>query len=116
AFSANAQAKVCAAAVARLIAGERPDEPRLINTCYSLVAPDYGISVEGVYRHADGQIKEIEGTSGVSALDAPNPTRALEATCANAWFNTITPEVFGGALRRAGGSSRACRRDGGLCR
>jgi len=95
AFSANAQAKVCAAAVARLIAGERPDEPRLINTCYSLVAPDYGISVEGVYRHADGQIKEIEGTGGVSALDAPNPTRALEATFANAWFNTITTEVFG---------------------
>src|SRR5437762_6266210 len=95
AFSANAQAKVCAAAVAKLIAGERPDEPRLINTCYSLVAPDYGISVEGVYRPADGQIKEIEGTGGVSALDAPNSTRALEATFANAWFNTITTEVFG---------------------
>lgn len=95
AFSANAQAKVCAAAVAKLIAGERPDEPRLINTCYSLVAPDYGISVEGVYRPADGQIKEIEGSGGVSALDAPNSTRALEATFANAWFNTITTEVFG---------------------
>jgi sulfide dehydrogenase [flavocytochrome c] flavoprotein chain len=95
AFSANAQAKVCAAAVAKLIAGERSDEPRLINTCYSLVAPDYGISVEGVYRPADGQIKEIEGSGGVSALDAPNSTRALEATFANAWFNTITTEVFG---------------------
>src|SRR5215469_4459792 len=95
AFSANAQAKVCAAAVAKLIAGEKPDEPRLINTCYSLVAPDYGISVEGVYRPADGQIKEIEGSGGVSALDAPNSTRALEATLANAWFNTITTEVFG---------------------
>jgi NADPH-dependent 2,4-dienoyl-CoA reductase/sulfur reductase-like enzyme len=95
AFSANAQAKVCAAAVAKLIAGEKPAEPRLINTCYSLVAPDYGISVEGVYRPADGQIKEIEGTGGVSALDAPNSTRALEATFANAWFNTITSEVFG---------------------
>jgi hypothetical protein len=31
----------------------------------------------------------------VSALDAPNSTRALEATFANAWFNTITTEVFG---------------------
>ena len=95
AFSANAQAKVCAAAVAKLIAGEKPDEPRLINTCYSLVAPDYGISIEGVYRPADGQIKEVEGSGGVSALDAPNSTRALEATFANAWFNTITTEVFG---------------------
>jgi sulfide dehydrogenase [flavocytochrome c] flavoprotein subunit len=95
AFSANAQAKVCAAAVAKLIAGEKPDEPRLINTCYSLVAPDYGISIEGVYRPADGQIKEVDGTAGVSALDAPNSTRALEATFANAWFNTLTTEVFG---------------------
>src|SRR5215217_2395873 len=61
AFSANAQAKVCAAAVAKLLAGGKPDEPKLINTCYSLVAPDYGISIVGVYRPADGQIKEVEG-------------------------------------------------------
>jgi NADPH-dependent 2,4-dienoyl-CoA reductase/sulfur reductase-like enzyme len=95
AFSANAQAKVCAAAVARLVRGEKPEEARLINTCYSLVAPDYGILVAGVYRPADGQIKEIEGSGGVSPLDAPSSTRALEATFANAWFKTITTEVFG---------------------
>jgi len=95
AFSANAQAKVCAAAVAKLLAGGSPDEPKLINTCYSLVAPDYGISIVGVYRPADGQIKEVEGSTGVSALDAPSSTRALEATFANDWFKTITTEVFG---------------------
>jgi sulfide dehydrogenase [flavocytochrome c] flavoprotein chain len=95
AFSANAQAKVCAAAVAKLIAGGKPDEPKLINTCYSLVAPDYGISVAGVYRPADGQIKEVEGSGGVSPLDAPNSTRTAEAVFANGWFNTITAEVFG---------------------
>jgi sulfide dehydrogenase [flavocytochrome c] flavoprotein chain len=95
AFSANAQAKVCAAAVARLVRGEKPEEARLINTCYSLIAPDYGILVAGVYRPADGQIKEIEGSGGVSPLDAPSSTRALEATFANAWFKTITTEVFG---------------------
>ena len=95
AFSANAQAKVCAAAVAKLLAGGSPDAPKLINTCYSLVAPDYGISIVGVYRPADGQIKEVEGSTGVSALDAPSSTRALEATFANDWFKTITTEVFG---------------------
>jgi NADPH-dependent 2,4-dienoyl-CoA reductase/sulfur reductase-like enzyme len=95
AFSANAQAKVCAAAVAKLLAGGSPDEAKLINTCYSLVAPDYGISIVGVYRPADGQIKEVEGSTGVSALDAPSSTRALEATFANDWFKTITNEVFG---------------------
>jgi sulfide dehydrogenase [flavocytochrome c] flavoprotein subunit len=95
AFSANAQAKVCAAAVAKLIGNGKPDEPRLINTCYSLVAPDYGISVAGVYRPADGQLKDVEGSGGVSAIDTPSSTRALEATFANGWFNTITAEVFG---------------------
>src|SRR5499426_1611117 len=95
AFSANAQAKVCAAAVAKLLAGGSSGEPKLINTCYSLVAPDYGISIVGVYRPADGQIKEVEGSGGVSPADAPRSTRALEATFANGWFNTITGEVFG---------------------
>src|SRR5262249_9605849 len=50
AFSANAQAKVCAAAIARLLAGQQPEEPRLINTCYSVVGPNYGITVAGVYQ------------------------------------------------------------------
>ena len=71
AFSANAQAKVCAAAVAKLLAGSKPDDPKLINTCYSLVAPDYGISVAGVYRPADGQLKDVEGAGGVSPINAP---------------------------------------------
>ena len=93
AFSANAQAKVCAAAVAKLVAGGKPDEPKLINTCYSLVAPDYGISVANVYAPADGQIKDLGG--GVSPADAPSTTRAAEATFANGWFKTITEEVFG---------------------
>ncbi len=95
AFAANAQAKVCAAAVAKLIGGGTPDEPKLINTCYSLLAPDYGISVAGVYRPADGQLKEVEGSGGVSPANAPSSFRAQEATFANGWFNTITAEVFG---------------------
>jgi len=93
AFSANAQAKVCAAAVAKLLAGGKPDEPKLINTCYSLVAPDYGISVANVYGPADGQIKDLGG--GVSPANAPSSQRAAEATFADGWFKTITNEVFG---------------------
>jgi sulfide dehydrogenase [flavocytochrome c] flavoprotein subunit len=95
AFAANSQAKVCAAAVAKLIGGLTPAEPKLINTCYSLVAPDYGITVAGVYRPANGQLVDIEGAGGTSPLDAPASTRALEASYANGWFKTITTEVFG---------------------
>jgi sulfide dehydrogenase [flavocytochrome c] flavoprotein chain len=95
AFSANAQAKVCAAAITAILRGQVPEEPRLINTCYSLVAPGYGISIAGVYRPKDGQLADVEGAGGVSVLDAPRATRALEADFANGWFNTITAEVFG---------------------
>jgi NADPH-dependent 2,4-dienoyl-CoA reductase/sulfur reductase-like enzyme len=95
AFAANSQAKTCAAAVARLLAGAAPSAPKLINTCYSLVAPDYGISVAGVYHPANGQIAEVAGSGGVSPAEAPRTARTAEAGLAEAWFRTITGEVFG---------------------
>jgi len=95
AFAANAQAKVCALAVADLLHGETPSPPKLINTCYSLVAPDYGISIAGVYQPASGQLADVEGAGGVSPIDAPADFRALEASYAEAWFRTITAETFG---------------------
>ena len=95
AFSANAQAKVCAAAVFDLLAGRQPAAPKLINTCYSLVAPGYGISIAGVYRPQNGVLVDVEGAGGTSPLDALPETRALEATYAEEWFRTITSEVFG---------------------
>jgi NADPH-dependent 2,4-dienoyl-CoA reductase/sulfur reductase-like enzyme len=95
AFSANAQAKVCAAAIARLLAGQTPSEPKLINTCYSLIAPDYGITVAGVYRPANGMLAEVKGAGGVSPANAPAAFRAQEAMFAEGWFKTITGEVFG---------------------
>ena len=95
AFSANAQAKVCAQAVADLLAERTPIEPRLINTCYSLVAPDYGISVAGVYRPQNGVLTEIPGSGGVSVTDGSQAVREQEAQFAAGWFNTITREVYG---------------------
>jgi sulfide dehydrogenase [flavocytochrome c] flavoprotein chain len=95
AFSASAQAKVCAAAVATRLIGGTPAPPRLINTCYSLVAPDYGISVAGVYHPEGGVLAEIKGAGGVSRADAPRSVRAAEALYASGWFNTVTSEVFG---------------------
>ena len=95
AFAANAQAKVCAEAVATLLSGDTPQEPKIINTCYSLAAPGYGFSVAGVYHPAGGQLTDVEGSGGTSPLDAPAEQRALEAKFAEAWFKTITNETFG---------------------
>ena len=95
AFAGNAEAKVCAVAVAALLHGETPQPPKLINTCYSLVAPDYGISIAGVYHPAGGQLADVDGAGGVSPIDAPADFRALEAAYAEGWFRTITAETFG---------------------
>ena len=95
AFAANSQAKTCAAAVARLVTGGAPSVPKLINTCYSLVAPDYGISIAGVYQPSSGQLAEVPGSGGVSLAEAPRATRTLEAALAESWFRTIAAETFG---------------------
>ena len=95
AFAANSEAKVCAAALAKLLAGETPEEPRLLNTCYSVAAPDYGFSVAGVYKPTNGQLMDIPGAGGVSPANAPRAARELEAKYADGWFRTITSEVFG---------------------
>lgn len=95
AFSANAQAKHCAVAVAALLRGAAAPSPKLINTCYSLVAPDYGISVAGVYQPAKGILADVEGAGGTSPGSAPREVRAREAIYADAWFKIITESVFG---------------------
>jgi len=95
AFAANAQAKVCAQAVATLLHGNKPAEPRLINTCYSLATPNYGFSIAGVYKPVNGVLTDIEGAGGTSPLDAPDSQRVAEARYGERWFQTITSEVFG---------------------
>ena len=39
--------------------------------------------------------QNVEGAGGVSPADATRDFRALEADYADAWFKTITGEVFG---------------------
>ncbi len=94
AFAANAQGRVCADAVASLLHGTPLPTPRLLNTCYSLVAPGYGISVAGVYRPANGLWSDIPGAGGTSPLDAPAATREAEARYAEDWYETITADAF----------------------
>lgn len=100
AFAANAQAKVCAMQIVRLLDGQEPIATTLANTCYSLVAPEYGISVAGVYRagvYRPGAnlLEPVAGAGGVSPSDADAAFRALEAGYARDWFRTITAETFG---------------------
>ncbi|MGE0682062.1 MAG: FCSD flavin-binding domain-containing protein [Candidatus Binatia bacterium] len=94
AFAASNQAKVCAAAIAALLRGEAVPAPVLMNTCYSLVAPDYGISIAAVYRVVDDAIATVPGSDGISPLDASDATRALEADYTRSWYANITADTF----------------------
>lgn len=94
ATSANAQAKIAAQAIVDLF-NERPvRDPFLSNTCYSLVAPDYGISVTGLYQHVAGQLREIPNAGGVSPLQVSSIVRQQEATYAESWYAGIVTDSF----------------------
>ena len=95
AVAAYGEAKACAEAVAALLAGRKPEVPRLLDTAYCRVAPGYAFSVAGVYWPVNGQWAEVEGSGGASPLDAKPEVRAQESAYADAWFKTMTGAVFG---------------------
>jgi sulfide dehydrogenase [flavocytochrome c] flavoprotein subunit len=93
-YAANSQGKVCAAAIVAAVNGQPAPEPSYVNTCYSIIAPDYGISVAGVYELKDGKIVSIEGAGGLSPATADARTRAIEVQFALGWFRNITADMF----------------------
>lgn len=97
AFCASAQAKFVAAVVVAALEGREPPPPVWSNTCYSVLGPDYGITIAGVYRVKDGKIAEVEGAGGVSPKDADPAIRAREAAYAAGWYESITELIWGKA-------------------
>ncbi len=95
AFSANAQAKVCAIQVLRLLSDLGPQSTTLLNTCYSFVDSVNAISVSGVYHNRGGQFVSVPGAGGVSPMDRGQGLRELEGRHAKDWFRAITSEAFG---------------------
>lgn len=95
-YAANSEAKVCAAAVAAMLNGKEPGSPSYVNTCYSIVGKDYGISVAAVYRLAEDGSKITKVSGGLTPTDASAEQRAREVAFAYSWFNNITADIFGG--------------------
>ena len=93
-YAANSQAKVAAAAIVAAVNGQPAPEPSYVNTCYSIIAPDYGISVAGVYQLKDGKIVDVPGAGGLSPANADARTRAIEVQFALGWFRNITADMF----------------------
>ena len=79
-YIAYSMGKVCGYAVHNALLDKDPPSPSMINTCYSLVSQDEGISVSAVYKFDKNKNKivTIKGASGVS------PNRS-ELIAYNAW-------------------------------
>lgn len=95
AFAANSEAKVCALAVVALL-NERPmPKGHWLNTCYSLITPEHGISVAGVYKvGAERNIEMVKGAGGVSRL-GDEQAAVLEAGYARNAYRTLVRDSFG---------------------
>lgn len=94
-FSASSQGKVTAAAIVAMLQGKEPAAASFANTCYSLVGPDYGISVAAVYKVQDGKMIAVPNSGGVSPAQADPAFRKAEARYGESWYKANTAEVWG---------------------
>ena len=94
-FAASNQAKVCAEAVVNLLKGRTPGTPKFVNTCYSLVDENYGISVAMVYGYKGDKIIKIKGSGGLSPSGADAKFRLKEANYARGWYESISNDIWG---------------------
>lgn len=94
-FSANSQAKIAALQVSRALK-ELPiiTPPKLANTCYSLIAPGYGISVAAVYEAKEDKVYKVKGSGGLSPMGASPSFRMQEAEYAVGWYQNQTADIF----------------------
>ncbi len=67
-YIAYSMGKVCGYAVHHSLKGLPPPSPSMINTCYSLVSHNEGISVSAVYKYdkSKNKIVSIKGATGLS--------------------------------------------------
>jgi sulfide dehydrogenase [flavocytochrome c] flavoprotein subunit len=91
AHMANAQAKVCAAAIVALMQGKAPDPaPAFANTCYSFVDDKQAMHISTLYRYeAAKKSMQAQGESFLSAQRS-----AEEGLDANAWARQIWGDVL----------------------
>lgn len=96
AYAANSQAKVAVAAIINRFNDIEPGEPTYVNTCYSILAEEHGISVAAVYKLSeDGStILPIRGSGGLSPMDASPEQRRREVTYAHSWFENVINDMM----------------------
>lgn len=96
AYAANSQAKVAAAAIVARFKGIEPPDPTFVNTCYSILGEEHGISVAAVYSldKSSNTITPIEGAGGLSPMDASDLQRKREVSYAHSWFKNLIDDMM----------------------
>lgn len=94
-FSAAQQGLACATILAARLEGRDPPHQKLINTCFSLGAPDWGFSVTDVYEQREDGLAAVIAGGKTTPLGAGPATHAAEAEYAVSWFDTLTSELWG---------------------
>ncbi len=94
-FVANNTAKQAVASAVAALRGQPAPEAVYFNTCYSHVGEGYGISVVGIFRPGPNGIVEVPNSGGVSPRGDLPEQRRLEAVYADAWYASITRDMFG---------------------
>jgi sulfide dehydrogenase [flavocytochrome c] flavoprotein subunit len=89
-YSANSEAKVCAANIVALMNGRETTDMSGVNTCYSFLSEKEAVSVTGVYQvdKEKNAIVAVAGSVGVS----PDLSE-LEAVYAQSWVKNILNEM-----------------------
>jgi sulfide dehydrogenase [flavocytochrome c] flavoprotein subunit len=94
AHAASTQAKVAAQAIVAAVNGQPAPTPYYVNTCYSLITPEYGFCVVHVFRIEEGQFKYVKEAGGTSPVNAPAWNRKAEARFAVSWYENIAADTF----------------------
>ncbi|MEJ2181408.1 MAG: FCSD flavin-binding domain-containing protein [Gammaproteobacteria bacterium] len=94
AYAAGSEGKVCASAVVAELGGLNMPEPSYVNTCYSFVGPEYGISVAAVYRITKKGITPVKGAGGGSPKKVDDTFRNMEAVYAQGWYDSTVSDMF----------------------
>ncbi|MBF0158523.1 MAG: FAD-dependent oxidoreductase [Magnetococcales bacterium] len=92
-YSANSEGKIAAAAIVAELTGNGVYDPSYLNTCYSLVAPDYGISVALIVALKEGKLTAL--SEGVSPVEASREVRRQEALYAESWYQSVMLDTLG---------------------
>ena len=89
---ANQHAKVCAAAVVSLLAGQPPNPaPVLTNTCYSMITDKDSVHVCSVHRYDNEKktVLPVAGAGGVSQAMSSTEGAYAFAWATNIWADTL---------------------------